>query len=89
VISHGWPPLRSTAARVFIIWLLRLVLGLGPAWVLLGSGLGVVTNLPVFSFHITRFSSSKVSYIVSPESGGALMTSTALAGPGAVASPRV
>src|SRR5437763_4246528 len=50
--------------------------------------LGVAANLPALSFHITRFSSSKVSYIVCPDPGGRLMTSTALAGPGAVASPR-
>src|SRR5581483_11558513 len=43
VISHGVPPLRSTAARVFICfpWLISR------------------------DFHITRYSSSKVSYIVS------------------------
>src|SRR5437762_11751758 len=59
---------------------------LGPG---LGPGLGVATNGPARSFHITRFSSSKVSYIVCPDSGGVLMTSTALAGRGAVASPRL
>src|SRR2546421_8172187 len=50
--------------------------------------LGVATNLLALSFHIARFSSSKVSYIVCHDPGGRLMTSTALAGPGAVASPR-
>src|SRR5690242_16619700 len=54
-----------------------------------GPGLGVTTNGPALSFHITRFSSSKVSYIVCPDPEGSLMTSTALARPGAVASPRL
>ena len=49
--------------------------GLGSAW------LGARVKGAVFSFHITRFSSSKVSYIVCPEPGGALMTGTASAGP--------
>src|SRR5277367_1784578 len=48
----------------------------GRAWVWLAN-----------NFHITRFSSSKVSYIVSPEPGGALMTSTASASPDTVVDP--
>src|ERR1041384_1197287 len=57
----------------------------GPAW----PGLGVATNGPALSFHITRFSSSKVSYLVCPHLLERIMTSTALARPGAVASPRL
>src|SRR5215471_10569009 len=71
VSSHGSPPLRSTAARVFIV-----AAPCVRAWVWLAN-----------SFHITRFSSSKVSYIVCPEPEGALMTSTASAGPAAVVDP--
>jgi len=59
VICHGSPPLRSTAALVFIIT---------------SSGMAAYDKpphgRPVISFHITRFSSLKVSYIVSPEPGG-------------------
>src|SRR5690242_21943911 len=79
---YGAPPPGSSS------WVLRLRFGW--AWLgLAGPGLGVATNGPARRFHITRFSSSKVSYIVCPDSGGVLMTSTASAGPGAVASPRV
>src|ERR1700750_1037815 len=89
----GAPPPGSSSCvlRLLFGWVWAWVLGWpGLAWAGLGwPGLGVATNRPALSFHIPRLSASEVSYIVCPDSGGVLMTSTASAGHGAEASPRL